>query len=180
MNNFKFIENLDISLLKKELLNLDEEEWFKNTSRQEQHLVHSDTVSIILKDFPNDWEGHGYPIINYTLDNEIIFKETEKIIKKLETLYLGKAGKVIFAKLLPEKFIKPHADSGYYLTNCRRCHVPILTNEWVHFFAGNEWMILEEGDLYELNNNVVHSVINYSSSPRIHLIIDIIPNEAFL
>jgi hypothetical protein len=180
MENFKFIEKIDIFKLKTEILNLPNDEWLKNTSRQDSFVVHSNTVSLILKDFPNDWEGIDYPLTEYFIDNDIINKETDILIKKLEDLYNGKVGKVVFAKLLPESFIKPHVDSGYYLTHCHRFHIPILTNDFVHFFAGNEWMILEEGDLYEFNNNVMHSVVNYSMTPRIHLIIDIVPKGCFV
>jgi len=34
---------------------------------------------------------------------------------------------------------------------------------------------MEEGYLYEINNQLSHSVENHSSQDRIHLIIDIIP-----
>ena len=176
--NIDIFDKYDISIIKSLVLSLPETSWDQNTSRQNMYEVHKNTKSIFNTDFPNDWNGKGYPIKKYPLP-ETLQKEVDYYISELETKYNGKVGKSVFAYLNPESMIFPHIDGGLYLTKCRRCHLVIKTNSFVHFFAGNDWVIFEEGDCFELNNQTMHSVVNYSKEPRIHLIIDIIPNEAF-
>ena len=174
MTNIKFLKKYDISKIKSIVLSLPEHMWEEDISRQNTFFVHKNTKTIFNTDFPNDWEGGNYPLKKYLLPQDLQ-TEIDYYIKDLEKEYNGKVGKSMLVSLNPESFIYPHIDSGLYLTKCFRCHIPILTNELVHFFAGNDWVMLDEGDSFELNNQAVHSVVNYSQTPRIHLIIDIIP-----
>lgn len=178
MKNIDIFDKYDISIIKELISKIPEEDWVRNTSRQNTFEVHKNTKTIFNTDFPNSWDGVGYPIVKYELP-AALQQQVDHYIKILEDKYNGKVGKSMFSMLNPESFIAPHVDGGLYLTKCKRCHIVIKTNDFVHFFAGNEWTIFEEGDCFELNNQVMHSVINYSKEPRIHLMIDIILNEVF-
>lgn len=178
MKNIDIFNKYDVSVIKSLVLDLPKETWQQEVSRQNTFKVHKNTVNIFNTDFPNDWNGSGYPLKKYPLPANLQ-KEVDYYISQLEIKYNGKVGKSLFASLNPESFIYPHMDGGLYLTKCRRCHIVISTNSFVHFFAGSDWVIFEEGDCFELNNQAMHSVVNYSQEPRIHLIIDIIPNEVF-
>lgn len=178
IENIDIFQKYDIAKIKSLVLDLPEESWEENTIRQNTFDVHKNTKTIFNTDFPNDWNGIGYPIKKYYLPKNLQ-EEVDYYISLLERRYNGKVGKSMFALLKPESFIAPHIDGGLYLTKCHRCHIAIKTNTFVHFFAGSDWVIIEEGDCFELNNQAMHSVVNYSKEPRIHLIVDIIPNEIF-
>ena len=88
--------------------------------------------------------------------------------------------RVLIARLNGQSEIKPHVDKGYTLINCNHAHVPLFTNDQVQFSVAGESRILNEGEVWEINNADVHAVINASDSPRIHLIIDWTPRETLL
>ena len=82
---------------------------------------------------------------------------------------------VQLAELPPGETIAPHRDSGI-LALIHRLHGPISTNKAVDFTIADEPFSLHEGVLYELNNVVEHSVRNGGDTPRIHLLVDMIPH----
>lgn len=179
MNFSKYIATFDISLLKSLVSQIPESLWVSDTSRQNSFRAHKYTQSIFHTSFPFNWNpkvDKDYPLIKYSVLDKSIGQEIDTIIKSLEDFYNGKVGRSMLVRLDPESVITPHTDSGPYLECCHRCHIPIITNDFVHFFIGNEWSIMPEGECVEIDNTVTHSVVNYSETPRVHLIIDIIPN----
>lgn len=102
---------------------------------------------------------------------------TTFIVKELEQKFKGISGLVLYTKLPKNTVITKHTDPGYYLSVVHRLHIPIFTNDKCYFDIDNNIVNMKEGYLYELNNQVEHSVKNDGDSDRIHLIIDIIPNK---
>ena len=84
--------------------------------------------------------------------------------------------RVQLAELPPGEAIEPHRDVGI-LTQVHRLHVPLVTHEGVKFFIQRQPFFLEEGRLYDLNNAVVHSVVNESDVMRVHLLVDLMPHS---
>ena len=56
-----------------------------------------------------------------------------------------------------------------------RTHIPIITNEFVTFYVGNESKKMLEGEVWEINNAQYHSVTNEGLDCRLHLIVDYYP-----
>ena len=83
--------------------------------------------------------------------------------------------RVQVAELPPGEVIEPHRDVGI-LTRVHRLHVPLVTHKGVKFIIQRQTFFLEEGRLYDLNNAVVHSVVNESDVMRVHLLIDLMPH----
>jgi hypothetical protein len=176
--DFKFDhkKNYDISEIKKFVIKFNDQ-WFINTSRQEIFDVHKHTNSYILNQVSLGW------IENTPLD--VIKKEDDKeawdligsIVKDLEDMCNGTMGQVLFIKLAAGKDIDPHEDSGDYLYHTNRHHIPIITNPNVGFFIDGETQHMKEGECWEINNNKTHAVFNKGTEDRVHLLIDIIPNE---
>lgn len=123
-----------------------------------------------------DFKKDIQEIKQYDLD-AALEKSTRIIIKKLEHQFNGISGLVTYARLPAGKNIGTHADAGYYLCAVHRLHIPIFTNNKCIFKLGSTDFHMEEGYLYEINNQLSHSVENHSSQDRIHLIIDIIPHS---
>jgi aspartyl/asparaginyl beta-hydroxylase (cupin superfamily) len=146
--------------------NFDDSEWFIDTARQDAYQAHKDTTSVILKKA----DLFAKEIVNlYTRE---LFPVVENMLP-VELLDTGEVVNLLFAKLPTGKQIPNHTDSGFMLTTCRRFHVPIITNDGVEFTINNESFNMEKGYVYEINNNVTHSVVNNGGKDRIHLIFDI-------
>lgn len=115
-------------------------------------VVHSGEISALLQ-----------PILN-------------KVINKLAQP--GIVVRAQLARMQPGAKISPHYDSSPILLASHRLHIPILTHNKLRFTVGGQRVLLQEGQLYELNNQLEHSVHNpNSASTRIHLIIDILPDD---
>ena len=80
--------------------------------------------------------------------------------------------RVMVARLVVNGTIQPHIDQHPSFTVGHRIHVPLLTNEAVEFLVDNEPVVMQEGNAYELNNLLPHSVHNGGTEDRIHLIFD--------
>lgn len=77
------------------------------------------------------------------------------------------------AKLKSNGKIGIHSDSGKFLIDCHRIHVPIKTNEKVVYWINNKEYYWEKGFIYEFDNTLPHGVFNNSDEERIHLIINL-------
>jgi len=55
--------------------------------------------------------------------------------------------------------------------------VPITTNERVRFTVDGRPFKFEVGQAYEINNRLMHSVINKGANDRIHFIFDYVPAD---
>lgn len=114
-------------------------------------------------------------ITEIVLDDELN-RLTKKIALELEQKFNGKSALICYVKLPAGKVIPAHIDSGFYLSNVHRLHIPIFTNNMCIFKLGNAKVHMEESCVYEINNKLDHGVENLGADDRIHLIIDIIPN----
>jgi quercetin dioxygenase-like cupin family protein len=59
--------------------------------------------------------------------------------------------------------------------NARRIHTAITSNDQVVFTVGGEPRVMNEGELWEINNARPHQVVNQGDQSRVHLIIDWVP-----
>jgi hypothetical protein len=184
----KFDENFNFNLIKKydvseilSILNLFEQEWYINTHRQDQlDKTHKYTESFFVKITVGDWKlGKQLATVN-VCKNKRLLELTLQIVKDLEEYHDGKAATVMYVKLLPEKNILSHKDSGDYLENVRRHHIPIKTNSLVYFNIEDESINMMAGECWEINNVKTHFVKNSGDQDRIHLIIDILPNNSIV
>jgi aspartyl/asparaginyl beta-hydroxylase (cupin superfamily) len=62
----------------------------------------------------------------------------------------------------------------------RRNHVPIITSGNVIFGVGSERVNMQIGECWEINNYRFHWVDNNSDIDRVHLLVDIMPNEELI
>lgn len=174
--NYRFHGNFDISQISKHL-DTYSNEWFLNNSRQQTSVVHKETTSVFIYDHAAIWsiKEKFNPIKNNSQPQ--MEKLLQPIIDHLEKIHNGKVGKCLFIKLPAGKNVLEHSDQMDYLGAVRRHHLAIQTNENVLFFVNNESKNMQVGDCWEINNSLKHSVINNGNTDRIHLLIDIMPNE---
>jgi hypothetical protein len=98
-------------------------------------------------------------------------------IKKVESLYNASAKIAVLDGMPPGAKIYPHNDQSKLYDIAHRVHLPLVTDERVKFSIDNVEYHFKAGQFFEFNNKLVHSVDNNSDIFRIHLVIDLIPND---
>jgi hypothetical protein len=73
--------------------------------------------------------------------------------------------------------IDTHVDKWGVLSNCCRIHIPIQTSSDVIFYVNNTKYSIPEGQIFEFNNQIPHSVENNSNISRIHYVFDLVNKE---
>ena len=161
---------VDTSKIEQLVNALTSEQWIEWDLRQNRYKVHSATES-----YPLMFSEYGEQPKIYNQDTEI-WNVIKPLIEKLERFYNGKAASVVLVKLKPRTNILPHTDSGWFV-NTHRIHIPIITHPDIFFTIVDKKVHLEKGSIYELNNIVLHSVVNPTDLGRVHLMVDILPKR---
>ena len=74
--------------------------------------------------------------------------------------------------------IKPHRDHQLGLDYGEaRLHMPIHTNKDVGFYVNHQPVPMVAGELWYINTDQVHAVVNNSTHDRINLVIDALAND---
>lgn len=171
--NYIHIGEIDVTQIKNKLIETGEEIWLEHTLRQTIFDAHKHTQTIeLMWDIDSLKEsGKGKIHTNFYKFN------IDSLLVDLKSIYEKKYGKgdfirVLLVKLKKRSKITPHIDTGDSLTSCKRTHIAVITNPDVIFTVGGESKNMKEGDIWEINNQNVHSVTNNSDDDRIHFIID--------
>lgn len=168
--NFNFLGNYDITNIKNKIKLFTESDWLKYTERQDVFEAHNQTFCIpVLFDILYQ-NKIGDKTDFYTLfEKEIVL--LNNYINKIK----NKKGTIIrfeIVKMPAKTKIPTHKDDSPSLLLHSRIHLPIQTADEVYFKINDEEKNLKEGELWEINNTDIHSVINNSCIDRIHIIID--------
>ena len=90
-------------------------------------------------------------------------------------------GRTRIMKLAPGASIGAHRvianEVACFAFNHVRLHIPIVTNDKVFFFVGNQRLHMMEGRLYYVNFVKKHHVRNDGAHHRIHLVMDLRVND---
>ena len=174
--NFEYHGKYNIDELKQYVSNFTDQ-WEIDTDRQKEHVLHLNTQTYVMQDFSLNWKvGDGYNPIR-KCEDENLWSLVNPIISDAEQIHNGKAARVLLVRLMPGKNIIPHKDYGDYLGLFRRHHLPVITEPRVLFTIQDEILNMQQGDLWEINNNKFHSVHHMGENIRVHLLFDIAPNK---
>lgn len=83
-----------------------------------------------------------------------------------------------FAVLAPQGVVPPHVDMPHDINKKRfshHLHIPLTEAGMTEFTVGGEMFRMEQGGVYEINNMVVHSVVNRGNKNRVNLMLDYCP-----
>ena len=172
--NLLLHKKYDISQIKNYIIRYSSE-WDADTSRQ-RFSTHKETKSIFLYKTDLGWDGQTPYQVSEVLDDTELKTLIDPIIFDFQKIHNGTVGQALLVKLPNGKSIPKHSDSGYYLLNSRRHHLPISSDGLTEFTVNGETVRMQEGECWEINNAKVHSVENNGSQDRVHLIFDIVPN----
>ena len=162
--NFKYIAKYEyFDSFKKLVLQLSDEDWKYFKDRNTIASKNTYTMPII---FPPK-----SIFSEQTHRHTAMFSEH---IKLIENQLLATVKRAILVNLPAGAVIDRHKDTGDFLNNHHRVHLPIVTNEFCTFTVGDQIQHLPEGEFWEIDNTgKYHSVANNGNFDRMHLIVDI-------
>ena len=170
--NFVLYENIkdskDFITILNIVNNYNEDDWIYNTLRQSKNSVNNDTQTVLYKHFVNNDTFVDFKIEHF----DTILESTLNIISKYKKFSKPDIKSLIIARLPPNKIIPNHIDTAPAHEYCKRVHFVMKTNPDVNFMIGEEDHHFEFGDVFEVNNKVIHGVQNNGDTERIHLIVD--------
>jgi hypothetical protein len=170
--NYNYIGIVDVSDIKDKIKSLDDSYWKADTQRQETYDIHRYTEALPLM-----WDIENVDTLEISKKRTLFYElEIQTLLDKIEPIYKEKYGdgyinRVVLVKLLANRDIPPHADTGPLLVP-RRTHIALITNPEVFFIVNNEEKNMKEGEIWEIDNSKEHSVENLSDEDRVHFIID--------
>ena len=169
---------IDVAPLAEAVAAQDEAAWNEHADRQKDYEVHRQTQSIVLlfADI-DDW-----PDLKVVRQQgwDRLASVAAPLMDSIIARWYPPGGRIIramVAKLPPGCRIDPHRDRHPSFGCGHRIHVPITTNTGVRFSVDGRPYSLQVGQVYEINNIKVHSVINRGSTDRIHFIFDYVPAD---
>ena len=168
----------DISALRAALLDLPELAWTGNTYRQQAYDVHQMTNSVVLV----FTDGSGWPDIEVRREAgwDLLAEQALPLMHAILADHYPPGGNIIramAARLPAGGVIKTHRDQHPSFHFGHRIHIPIVSNSWVRFTIDGRPFHLEVGKVYELNNQLQHSVMNKGDDSRINFIFDYVPPQ---
>jgi aspartyl/asparaginyl beta-hydroxylase (cupin superfamily) len=151
------------------------EHWNALTFRQTfPGSAHHDTQSIYLtyceridvESVFNDLRAVSYPAL------ADLPEAADLINDALHLVGARSAGRVMLVDLKAGGRITPHIDEGAYADHYERFHLVITSEAGNVFECGGDTAHMKPGELWWFNHKRLHSVSNYSDTPRLHLIVD--------
>jgi hypothetical protein len=147
--------------------------WDSNSYRQHRFSAHRDTQSLYFifdPDFRHEHPTHHAlftslkPLLSPLLSHiAAIYNDNGTVVRCLAT------------RLAPLGCIQPHRDHGFSLTHAHRVHIPLISSDMVDFRVADDSVTMVRGEMWEINNVLLHEVVNRGDSPRTHLIVDWAP-----
>jgi hypothetical protein len=167
------------NFIKDEIINFNEE-WYLDDSRQKKYYTHQNTQTFkfLSSNFETWFPGSDIEVVKHNeLKTNKAKEQLNSIFNILKEYYCGIIISCEAVKLLKNTNVRIHVDGGPLLHYARRIHVPIITNKNISFTVMDETIHMKESGWYEINNQMRHGANNPTNEDRIHLIIDVFPDN---
>lgn len=169
---------IDIEELKQRILSQEPEAWAEQAIRQQIYEVHKDTESIVMLFCDESWPESGE--IYRESGWERLADVALPVIDNVINTYYQPGGillRAMAAKLKSHGRINAHTDSLRSFHMGHRVHVPITSSAAVRYTISGKPYSFEVGSVYEINNQMKHSVMNLGNEDRISFIFDYVPPD---
>jgi len=168
---------VDTTILREAILNQDDLAWDEDDQRQDDYDVHNQTKSIVMLFASLTW-----PRVTITREKgwDRIADVANPIMAEIIERFYPPGGTIIravAAKLAAGGSITPHVDALKSFRCGHRIHIPVTTNKLVRFMIDGQPYRFEIGNVYEINNQKTHSVMNAGKEDRINFIFDYVPAD---
>jgi Aspartyl/Asparaginyl beta-hydroxylase len=170
--------HFDVARLQQDAAQFSPSQWQKHFNT---HIYEGDWSGVALRMLPNAAVPlFPDPSSRQAFVDAPAMAQTSYVSEVLRALHC-EVNSVRFLKLAAGSSIKRHRD---YLLGIEdgevRLHIPVQTNELVEFYMDDVVVPMAAGELWFLNFNHFHSVLNRSALDRIHLVIDCTVNDWLL
>ncbi len=179
---YDLLGRVDVQPLQRKLAGTPPHFWTLRTFRQDSTDTQRDTESIILcwsgfasakrEEFRHD----AFQVNQWTSECQFFQPEIQPIHDFILSKRPGGILRSLLARLKPGGSIGTHQDIDPTFERSHRIHVPIVT-ERSHFVVDRCGYVPEEGLVFEFDNLRDHSVLSNDTMARIHLVVDVLPNE---
>ena len=160
-------------------LDAEPDMWFADTSRQRKVRCQRNTLNIFLrapkKPLPPGAKNANDVHESRRMRAAAKFPRTLAFCESIAEEWGAALGRAALVDLLPKSRVYPHIDTGAYYRIRDRLHLVLRSPEGSPLAAGEETVVMREGELWVFNNKVKHSAENPSQEPRVHLIFDLLP-----
>ena len=178
MHFTRIAEGVDTGPLLAEL-DSDPQLWFADTSRQRRVRCQRNTLNIFLR-APMKPLPPGAKNANDVHESRLTraaakFPSSLAFCEGVAAASGASLGRVTLVSLQPRSRVFPHVDVGTYYRIRDRFHLVLRSPGGSPLAAGDERVVMREGELWVFNNKVRHSANNPSGEPRVHLIFDLLP-----
>ncbi|WP_405236399.1 aspartyl/asparaginyl beta-hydroxylase domain-containing protein [Lentisalinibacter orientalis] len=175
----KELGDVDVEPLRDAILGQDDSAWNEQEYRQQEYEVHKRTTSIVMI----FTDGKNWPEITVRKEPgwDRLADAALPLMQDIIARYYPPGGTIIramAARLAAGARIDPHRDSHPSFHASHRIHIPVTTNPRVRFMIDGRPHRLEVGKVYELNNQLLHSVMNKGDEDRVTFIFDYLPPGA--
>ena len=155
------------------------EMWLVDTSRQRKVRCQRNTQNIFLrvprKPLPPGEQNANNVHESRTAPAAKKFPSALAFCERVSEELEATLGRVTLVALLPKCQVFPHVDAGSYYWIRDRLHLVLKSPQGSPLAAGNETVVMREGELWAFDNKVRHWAENPSSEPRVNLIFDVLP-----
>lgn len=179
-NFVRIADGLDVEPLLK-LLDAKPELWKEITTRQDMtKSPHKDTECIYVRGALKnsiyyvmyDIGAYDYPCMEYL--KSALVPLMRPILDKLQVKEMGR---VLIVNLKSSGHVTKHIDTGTYADHYERFHIVLRSNQHCFLSSGNLILNLEVGEVWWINNKVLHSAENNGDSDRWHIIFDAVISQ---
>lgn len=160
-----------LNILKYDFNTID---WSQDTTRQRTHPNHQDTLTFPIVKSPFTEDGE---VVLYNKSSPI-YDLVMLEVNRLELYFNAKVRTAVLAGVIPGGVIPTHRDESILFHKAHRCHLPLVTSKEAEFIIDDISYNLECGTWFEIDNRRPHSVINNCKFVRIHLLVDLMPNDS--
>jgi hypothetical protein len=164
-----------VEALRDHVLAQPEESWREFDHRQRAYDVHHDTETIALLFCDDAWP-------DFTVSRTPGYARLADVALPLMDETIARAYRpggtilrAMAAKLKAGGRIATHIDALPSFRAAHRIHAPLTTGPMVRFTIDGRPCPMQVGRLYEINNQLPHSVINAGAEDRISFIFDYLP-----
>lgn len=156
-----------------------EELWTADISRQRRLNVQRETECISLRkgcpdEFTDMNDCNETSMTPFAEKFPIIIDLLTQIAAQLR----GELCRAMIVRLRPGGRVYPHIDWGKYYLTRDRYHIVVSAGPGNSLTCGGRTIEPREGEVWWLDNKQTHTAFNSSDSPRVHVVLDLLPLPA--
>ncbi|HEV7613009.1 MAG TPA: aspartyl/asparaginyl beta-hydroxylase domain-containing protein [Steroidobacteraceae bacterium] len=125
--------------------------------------------------------GHAPAEGEIPIENRPLLYELPYVRWIIETQIPAPPLRCLLARVGAGDCIALHIDHAPYFSKTIRIHVPVATHELAYMVCADRCYVMQEGEVWALNNSARHAVWNaHATLARTHLICDFLPSAPLL